>query len=291
VLLLCVLFAAPLVEGRVGEPAGMGVQGARVTLSQGPGERTQLRRTAADGSFRFRALEGPASISVELPKGWTLEGAAVVRLKPLVERIERIEFIAHPRRLLRGKLLLKWRDETAPVAGVSIGRTETDAQGSFTIDGLPAGRVELKADLLSETSIEMPAGPAEMTRDVVVDAPVLKEAIVEVAGVRLRVVPQPAAERAIADWAEGKPMNDSEIGAIERLAALANLDARFRLLLLAAPAPGELGRALQAAVTLERYLAGPALVPRERLLFAVGNVARKGLLALILARVEAPGEQ
>jgi hypothetical protein len=86
-------------------------------------------------------------------------------------------------------------------------------------------------------------------------------------------------------------MSDPEIGAIERLSALANLDPSFRLLLVAAPRPGELGRAIQAAMTLHRYLTGPRLVPRERLTFAIGKVARRGVLALILTRVEPLGER
>ena len=71
-LLLCLLLAGPVVEGRVGEPRGAGVEGAQVTLAQGPGVHTQVRRTGPDGSFRFRAFEGPATVSVTLPEGWTL---------------------------------------------------------------------------------------------------------------------------------------------------------------------------------------------------------------------------
>jgi hypothetical protein len=39
VLLLCLLLAGPVVEGRVREPSGIGVQGAQVTLLQGPGQK------------------------------------------------------------------------------------------------------------------------------------------------------------------------------------------------------------------------------------------------------------
>jgi len=296
VLLLCLLLAGPVVEGRVREPSGIGVQGAQVTLLQGPGDRTQVRRTDADGSFRFRAFEGPAAISVMLPKGWTVEGPTEIKLKPLGDRTEQADFKAHARRVLRGKLLVRAGEELAPLSKASIGTAQTDEQGAFSLEGLAAGRTELAADLLPAAAIEMPAGPAEVARDIVLVAPALRgkaepEALIEVAGQRLRVVPQPPAERPIADWAEGRPMSDSEISAVERLSALANLDPSFRLLLVAAPRPGELGRAIQAAMTLQRYLTGPGLVPRERLTFAIGKVARRGVLALILTRVEPLGER
>jgi hypothetical protein len=296
VLLLCLLLAGPVVEGRVRESSGIGVQGAQVTLLQGPGDRTQIRRTDADGSFRFRAFEGPAAISVMVPKGWTVDGPTEIRLKTLGDRTEQTEFKARARRVLRGKLLVRAGEEIAPLSKASIGTAQTDEQGAFSLEGLAAGRTELAVDLLPAAAVEMPAGPAEVARDIVLVAPSMHgkadpEAVIEVAGQRLRVVPQPPAERSIADWAEGRPMSDPEIGAIERLSALANLDPSFRLLLLTAPRPGELGRAMQAAMTLHRYLTGPGLLPRERLIFAIGKVARRGVLALILTRVEPLGER
>ena len=68
--LACVVLAAaaPVVQGRVGEPAGAAAGGARVSLVQG--ERTQVIRTGPDGKFRFRAVQGPATVSVALPQGW-----------------------------------------------------------------------------------------------------------------------------------------------------------------------------------------------------------------------------
>jgi len=59
----------PLVEGRVGEVKGAPAAFATVTLAQD--DRTQVVRTGADGKFRFRAFEGPATVTVKLPQGWT----------------------------------------------------------------------------------------------------------------------------------------------------------------------------------------------------------------------------
>ena len=173
-LLLCLLLAGPVVEGRVGEPKGAGVQGAQVTLAQGPGDHTQIRRTGPDGGFRFRAFEGPATVSVTLPEGWTLAGPREIQLKPLLDRTERTDFNAKARRVLRGKLLVRAGEDLAPVAGAYIGPAETDAAGAFALEGLPAGRSELPVDLLPSASVEMPPGPAEVRREIVLIAPTLR---------------------------------------------------------------------------------------------------------------------
>jgi hypothetical protein len=62
---------------------------------------------------------------------------------------------------------------------------------------------------------------------------------------------------------------------------MAGLDPAFRLVMVAAPGDA---RAAQAALALQRYLTGPGMVAPERVLFAVGEVATSGQLALILMR-------
>jgi hypothetical protein len=276
-VLLCILLAvlpAPVVEGRVGEPSGVGVEGAQVTLTQG--DRTQALRTGPGGEFRFRAFAGPASVSIVLPRGWTLEGPAVASFEALPGRTLRTAFLARPRRVLRGRLLLgggALADVDLEAGGI---RTHTDAQGAFAAEGVPGGKVVVRMDWLIG-SAEMPQGPAEVTTDIALVAPRLPE-------LRLRPLPQPPAVRAVAAWIEGRPLTEAESGDIERLAALVNLNPAFRLVMVAR-ADG-LAQAARGALVFRRYLAGPFLVPRERIFFAVGEVAPRGSLALLLMRPE-----
>ena len=55
---------------------------------------------------------------------------------------------------------------------------------------------------------------------------------------------------------------------------------------MVAPA-GSVAPAARAALVFERYLSGPFLVPVEKIAFAVGEVAPRGHLALLLMRPEA----
>src|SRR5205823_247402 len=72
----------------------------------------------------------------------------------------------------------------------------------------------------------------------------------------------------------------------ERLAALVALAPDFRLTMVVPPR--EVPSGARAAALLQRYLTGPALVPRERLIFAVAEFARPGHLGLILTRLQEP---
>ncbi|MFN2550148.1 MAG: carboxypeptidase-like regulatory domain-containing protein [Myxococcales bacterium] len=277
-MLLAVLLAvlpAPIVEGRVGEPSGAGAAGAQVTLTQDG--RTQVIRTGGQGEFRFRAFGGPGSISVVLPQGWAHDGAATVSFEARSGTGFRTEFAARARRVLRGRLVI----EGAPFGDVDVQaggiRAHTDAQGAFVADGLPAGKVAVATEWLSGWA-EMPAGPGQVTADVALEAPSLVD-------LKLRALPQPPAVQGVANWLEGKPLTDGESADIERLVALVNLAPPLRLVMVAPPKT--VAAAARAALVLQRYLTGPFLVPRERIAFAVGEVAPAGFLALVLMRPEA----
>ncbi len=277
-MLLAVLLAllpAPIVEGTVGEPSGLGAGGAQVTLTQG--QRTQVLRTGPGGEFRFRVFAGPGSISVVLPRGWSHDGPATAGFEARSGKVVRTVFAARARRVLHGRLVI----EGGAIGEVDVDaggvRTHTDAQGAFIVEGLPSGRVRLRMEWLS-ASVQMPAGPGEVTADIPLTAPRLPD-------LRLRALPQPPAVRPAAAWIEGRPLTDAESGDIERLAALANLDPAFRLVMVA-PA-GSVAPAARAALVFERYLSGPFLVPVEKIAFAVGEVAPPGHLALLLMRPEA----
>jgi hypothetical protein len=127
--------------------------------------------------------------------------------------------------------------------------------------------------------VELPTGPSDLSRDVILSVP-------EYESLRLARVPQGGAARPIADWLVPKPLSESEVVALERLAALVGLDPAFRLSMVAPK--GEAGSGAQAAAVLQRYLTGPALVPRERLIFSVAEFARPGHLELILTRLQEP---
>ena len=280
--LFCLLLAVagpPRVEGRVYEPGGAGAAWAQVTLAQG--ERTQVVRTAEDGSFRFRAFEGDGTVTVRLPQGWTAAGELTRRFGPALRGdVIRADFIARARRVLRGRLLVGGHplgNARLSAGGLSA---QTDAHGRFTLAGLPAGAVEVRLEappLLGR--VELPAGPADMSRDVNLAVPALSS-------LRLRAVPHDSQRRPVGEWLSGKPLRDREIASIERLAALANLDAGFRLVMAVRPA--DVARGAEAAVRLQRYLTGPALVPPERVLFGVTELARAGQLELILTRMIEP---
>jgi hypothetical protein len=280
--LVCVLLAAvrpPIIEGRVGEPGGTGAAFAQVTLAQG--ERTQVVRTGEDGTFRFRAFEGGGTLTVRLPQGWTAAGELSRHVGPALRGdVLRADFSARARRVVRGRLLVGG----APLpdadlrAGSVAGRT--DAKGLFVLEGLPAGVVEVQVDAPPLTGrVELPAGPSDVSRDVGVAVP-------DFSALKLARVPQGGAARPIADWLASKPLAHSEVVALERLAALSALDPAFRLAMAAPRA--EVGRAAQAAALLQRYLTGPALVPRERLIFSVAEFARPGHLELVLTRLQEP---
>jgi len=272
--LLLAALPAPIVEGRVGEPAGAGASGAQVTLTQA--DRTQVIRTDAAGEYRFRAFPGPASLSVVLPQGWAHAGPATASLEARSGKVSRIDFAARARRVLRGRLLI----EGSPLGDVDVEaggvRAHTDAQGAFVADGLAPGTVPVVAEWLAG-SIEMPAGPGEVSSEIPLVAPRLEQ-------LRLRALPQPPAVRPVSAWIEGRPLTEAESGDVERLAALVNLAPALRLVIVA-PA-GALGPAYKAAHVLRRYLTGPYLVPRERISVAVGEVAPRGHLALLLMRPE-----
>jgi len=118
--------------------------------------------------------------------------------------------------------------------------------------------------------VELPAGPSDIARDVSVSVP-------DLAALQLARVPQDAAGRPIEDWLASRPLSQSEASGLERLAALVALDPAFRLAMVA-PASAVASGARAAAV-LQRYLTGPALVPRERLIFAISEFARPGQLS------------
>ncbi|HEY6908787.1 MAG TPA: hypothetical protein VI356_05430 [Myxococcales bacterium] len=280
--LLCVLLAVagpPRVEGRVYEPGGGGTALAQVTLAQG--ERTQVVRTAEDGSFRFRAFEGDGILTVRLPQGWSAAGELTHRFGPAFRGdVIRAEFTARARRVLHGRLLVAGHPLANARVSAGAAAAQTDAQGHFTFAGLPSGQVEVRLEAPAlRGRVELPAGPWELSRDVDLAVPPLS-------ALRVRAVPHDSGRRPLRDWLAGRPLRDREIASIERLAALANLDAGFRLVMAVRPADVE--RGAQAAVLLQRYLTGPALVPRERVLFAVTELARAGQLELILARMSEP---
>src|SRR5262249_27332469 len=112
-------------------------------------------------------------------------------------------------------------------------------------------------------------------------------AVPDLASLRLERVPQRAVARSATDWLTSKPLTKSEVAGLERLAALVALDPAFRLVMVGSKP--DVGRAAQAASVLQRYLTGPALVPRDRLLFAVADFVTPGRLQLILTRQQEPG--
>jgi hypothetical protein len=281
-LLLSLLLSAArpaIVEGRVGEHGGAAAPFAQVTFAQR--DRTQVVRTGADGMFRFRAFDGDGTLTVRLPQGWTA-AAPLSRTvgAALLGDVIRNDFEVIARRILRGRLLLSGAPlpdamlTAGPVAGA------TDASGSFVLDHLPSGVIEVNVDAPPLSGrVELPAGPCDLARDVTLFAP-------DLTSIRLERVPQGGADRPIADWLSSKRLGDQDVARLERLAALVALAPEFRLAMIAPPR--EVSSAARAAVVLQRYLTGPALVPRERLIFAVAEFARPGHLGLILARLQEP---
>ncbi len=280
-LLLCLLLAvAPrdaIVEGRVGEPGGAPAAFAVVKLTQG--DRRQLLRTGPDGRFRFRAFLAPGSLSVALPQGWTSTEPLSRPVEPSLRGdVIRADFVANARRVLHGRLLIAGAPFGDAEVAIGAASVRTDASGRFVLDQLPAGALELHVaapPLLAR--IDMPAGAADVTRDVSVQ-------VSDLASLRLTPLPQGEAERRIGDWIAGRPLTRSEASAIERLAALSTLDPAFRLAIVARRAEAVPGA--RAAARLQRYLTGPALVPPERVLFAVGELAKPGHVKLLLTRLE-----
>ena len=281
-LLLCALLAAaraPIVEGKVGEPGGAGAAHAQVMLAQG--ERTQMVRTGPDGTFRFRAFEGAATLTVQLPQGWTAAGALSRNIGPALRgEVLRADFSALAWRIVRGRLLVAGQPLPDAQVAAATASGQTDARGLFVLEGLPAGLVEVRVDAPPLTGrVELPPGPSDVARDVSVSVP-------DLAALRLARVPQDAVGRPIEDWLASRPLSQSEASGLERLAALVALDPAFRLAMVAHA--GAAASGARAAAILQRYLTGPALVPRERLIFAVSEFARPGQLELILTRPEEP---
>jgi hypothetical protein len=281
-LLLCLLVAASsdaIVEGRIGEPGGAGAASAQVRLAQG--ERTQVVRTGADGRFRFRAFKGTAVLSVTLPQGWTAREPLTRTVNPAFRGdVIRADFTALAQRSLRGRLLVAG----VPLAGAELSAgtasAVTDARGLFVFDGLPQGVLEIRVGAPPLTArVELPAGPAELSRDVSVQVP-------DFDSLNLTPVPQGDEVWPMADWLSGRALSAGGISRLERLAALLGLDPAFRLVMVAPR--DEVARGAQAAARLQRYLTGPALVPRERLVFAIGELARPRHVTVLLTRVQEP---
>ena len=278
--LLCLLLAASrgaIVEGRIGEPGGAPAAFAVVRLVQG--EKTQLLRTGPDGRFRFRAFAGQAALTVTLPQGWTTTETLSRTFDPVLGGdVVRADFSASARRVLRGRLLI--RGAPLPDTDIDAGQlgARTDARGGFVLDRLPAGPLELRvAAPPLRARIDVPPGAAELQRDVSVEVP-------DFFSLRLTPVPNGSAERPIADWLSARPLSRGEVSALEKLATLAALEPAFRLVMVANPRDAASGA--QAAARLHRYLTGPALVPADRVVFAVGEFARVRHLQLVLTRLE-----
>ena len=281
-LLFCLLLAAStdaIVEGRIGEPGGPGAAFAQVRVAQG--DRHQVVRTGADGKFRFRVLAGMSTLSITLPQGWTAGEPLSRTVGPAFRGdVIHADFAAVPRRILRGRLL---------VAGVPLPEVElsagaavatTDRRGIFALESLPAGAVEIRVQAPPMIArVDLPSGAAEWSRDVGAEVP-------DFASLHLTPVPQASDVRPIAEWLSGKPLSRMEISRLERLAALVGLDPVFRLAMVVPAA--DAARGAQAAARLQRYLTGPALVPRDRLVFAVGEFAPPRSLQLVLARAQEP---
>jgi hypothetical protein len=280
-LLVCALLAAApaIVEGRVGEESGAAAVGARVTLRQG--ERIQELSTGADGRFRFLAFEGPGVLTVRLPAGWSASSPLTREVGPAYRGdVLKEDFAAVPRRVLRGRLLVA--GSPLPDARLSIGTAtaQTDDGGQFVLEGIPKGTAEVRVDAPPLAGhIELPAGACDLSHDVGVPVP-------QFSALSLTRLPQPGMSRAIADWIASKPLEGAEVAALERLAALVQLDPAFRLAMVAAN--GDAAAAARAATVLQRYLTGPALVPRDRLVFSVAEFARPGALTVVLTRLEEP---
>lgn len=277
--LVCALLAAlppPVVQGTVGE-SGAPVADAQVTLVQG--EQRQVLRTRADGTYRFRPFAGPGLVSVDFPSGWTSLGPASKAFdSALPGDVVRLDFPARAHRSLRGRALLGG----AALADVEVvagpGHARTDAKGLFFLGDVPPGRLELRIDGLGLSGeAQIPPSPGEVARDFPLRIRSLRE-------LDLVPFPQEPVLRAVEDWVAARPMSQSEAARLEKLCAVANLDAAFRLAIVAHPS--DVGRAAPAAVVVERFLTGPCLVAPNRVVFAVGEVASPGRLAVILARQE-----
>ena len=231
--------------------------------------------------FRFRAFGGGGTLSVRLPQGWISSeplSRAVGMAMP--GDVIRNDFAVIARRVLRGRLMLAG----APLPGAQLTAGSvagsSDAQGLFVLDRLPPGVIDVKVEAPPLVGrVELPAGPCDLSRDVTLFAP-------DFASLHLERVPQDGAERPIADWLSSKRLGGQDVARLERLAALVALAPDFRLAMIAPPR--EVPAGARASAVLQRYLTGPALVPRERLIFAVAEFARPGHLALILARLQEP---
>src|SRR3984893_9299818 len=137
------------------------------------GERTQMVQTGPDGTFRFRAFEGAATLTVRLPQGWAAAGALSRNIGPAFRGdVLRADFSALARRVVRGRLLVAGQPLPDAQAGAATARRHTDARGLFVLEGLPAGVVEVRIDAPPLTGrVDLPAGPSDVARDVSVSVP------------------------------------------------------------------------------------------------------------------------
>ena len=263
-------------EGRVYDLAGPERRPRSHAIA---GRAEQVAARAEDGSFRFRAFEGDGVLTVRLPQG-RCDGRLTKAFGPALRgNLIRADFPVRAARVLPG------RPGGLPAAGkrAAFRRRRlgpSDARGRFTLVGFPRGVVEVRLEAPPlRGRVELPAGPADVSRDVALAVP-------SVSSLRVRAVPNDSEAPPDGRLARRQTPHDREIASIERLAALANLDAGSGGDGRAAGgcSAGCGGRGAPAA-----YLAGPALVPRERVLFGVTELARAGQLELILARVREPG--
>src|SRR5262249_7022966 len=97
---------------------------------------------------------------------------------------------------------------------------------------------------------------------------------------------QAGVARPAKDWLDAKPLSRSEVANLERLTALVGLDPAFRLAMVSSRK--DVSRGAQAAAVLQRYLTGPALVPRDRGIFALAESASPGPLEHILTTLQEP---
>src|SRR2546422_62306 len=206
----------PIVEGRVSEAGGAGAAFAQVTLAQG--DHVQVVRTRPDGWFRFRAFQGAGTLTVKLPQGWTAPALTREVGPALRGDVIRADFLATARRVLRGGLLV----DGAPLREVRISAgpasASPDARGLFVLEGLRGGVVDVRVDAPPLAGrVELPAGPADVARDVSVSVP-------DFGSLRVSRVPQDSFERPISDWLASKRLGGPEVGRMERLPALVGLE-------------------------------------------------------------------
>jgi protocatechuate 3,4-dioxygenase beta subunit len=132
-------------KGRVETVAGAAASGAHLRVARG--SYLRWARTDAEGRFAVRGLPaGPARVTVQHAK----EAAAVEFDVPEAEPADELIVRLAPGATLSGVIVTQ---DGAPVPGASIMMTTAglstgvtaDVQGRFWIDGLPPGRLSLRA--------------------------------------------------------------------------------------------------------------------------------------------------